>query len=323
MTNYIYALHCPIADTVRYIGKTNSPGKRLKSHLSAARTNAYKHHASAWIRKLLSVGLEPRMEIIETLAEGESWQAAERSWILKATENGWKLTNSTAGGEGLDYICPEAAAKYRANLSAAMSELWNRPERRQEASLRSLAAWADPDVTARRKASAELARSRPETKAKYVAAAKHIHSRPGFKEKVRASLQAAWADPDRKAAWVAATTTPEVKAKQSAAKIALWASDEGRAKMLATHTPERRAHQAKLLADPERKAKIDAARNSEEYKAKRAATIRAKWLAKNSHLSPEELAAALLKNDKATAKRAAEKAAILAATPATPYTESS
>lgn len=269
------------------------------------------------------VGLEPRMEIIQAVLEGESWQEAERAWILKAAENGWKLTNSTAGGEGLDYICPEAAAKYRANLSAAMSELWNRPERRQEAQQRALVAWSDPEVRARHRVSSEAARMRPETQERFVAAALEINSRPEVIAKRKESLKAAWADPERKERWVAATTTPEVKAKQSAAKVALWASDEGRAKMLATHTPERRAHQAKLLADPDRKAKIDAARNSEEYKAKRAATIRAKWLAKNSHLSPEELDAALLKNDKATAKRAAEKAATLAAATSAPYTESS
>jgi len=320
MANYIYALHCPIADTVRYIGKTNNPGKRLKSHLSAARTNAYKHHASAWIRKLLSVGLEPRMEIIETVEEGESWQAAERSWILKATENGWKLTNSTAGGEGLDYICPEAAAAYRANLSAAMSELWNRPERREEARLRSLAACADPEVTARRRASQEAARSTPETQARYVAAAKDIHSRPEVKEKVSASLRAAWADPERKEKWIAATTTPEVKAKQSAAKLASWKDPEFVAKQAATWTDERRAKQGKWTTDPDRKAKIDAARNSAEYKEKRAATIRAKWIEKNKHLPPEEFARKLAHNDRVSASR---KAALLAAATATPYTESS
>lgn len=319
MKNYIYVLHCPLAGTVRYVGKTTSPEKRLKSHVSAARTGAYTHHTSAWIRKLLSVGLQPLMEIVEEVESGKRWQDVERKWIAEGAAKGWKLTNSTSGGEGLDYICPQAAAAYKANLSAAMSNLWNLPERREENRTRSLLAWADPDVTARRKASQKAARETPVTKAKYVAAGREIGSRPEVKEKRSKSLKEAWADPDRKAAWVAATTTPEVKAKQSAAKIALWASDEGRAKMLATHTPERRAHQAKLIADPERKAKIDAARNSDEYKEKRAATIRAKWIEKNSHLNPEELAAAILKNDKARAK----KAAILAATTATPYTESS
>jgi hypothetical protein len=260
------------------------------------------------------------MEIIETVAEGESWQAAERSWILKATENDWKLTNSTAGGEGLDYICPEAAAKYRANLSAAMSELWNRPERRQEASARSLAAWADPDINARRKASQEAARATPETQARYVAAAREIHSRPGVKEIVSASLKAAWADPERKERWVAATTTPEVKRKQSEAKLASWKDPEFVAKQAAAWTDERRHKQGKWTTDPERKAKIDAARNSVEYKEKRAATIRAKWIEKNKHLPPEEFARKLAHNDRVSASR---KAAILAATTATPYTESS
>lgn len=305
MTDYIYALHCPLAETVRYVGKTKYPDKRLRSHLSAARRNAYRHHASAWIRKLLAVGLAPRMEILETVEDGRSWQDAERTWIANASAKGWKLTNSTAGGEGLDYICPEAAAAYRANLSVAMIELWNRPERREEARLRSLAAWADPEVNARRKASQEAARATPETKARYVAAAKDIHSRPEVKEKVSASLKAAWADPQRKEKWIAATTTPEVKAKQSAAKLASWKNPEFVAKQAATWTPERRAKQAAWATDEGRKAKIDAARNSEEYKEKRAATIRAKWMEKNKHLPPEEFARKLAHNDKVSAKRKA------------------
>lgn len=309
LANYIYALHCPLAGTVRYVGKSSNPQKRLKSHLSSAKTFSYRHHTSAWIRKLLSVGLEPRMEILEEVPEGTRWQDSERNWISSAADRGWRLTNSTSGGEGLDYICPEAAASYRANLSTAMTELWNRPERKEEARLRSLAAWADPEITARRKASQELARSRPETQARFVAAAKEIHSRPEVKEKLSASLKAAWADPERKAAWVAATTTPEVKRRQSEAKKQLWASAEGREKMLALFTPERRARQAELAKDPVRQAKVDAARNSPEYKAKRAATIRAKWIDKNKHLPPEEFARKLAHNDRVTAKRQAAKLA--------------
>lgn len=319
MTNYIYALRCPIANTVRYIGKSSNPQKRFRSHLSAAKRFAYRHHTSAWIRKLLAEGLKPELVVLEEVSDCGSWQEAERSWISKAASLGWELTNSTAGGEGLDYICPIATAAYRAKLSATHKIIWNTPERREEARQRSLTSWADPEITARRKASQEAARATPETKARFVAAALEINSRPEVQVKRKRSLEKHWAVPENKAKRLEAYAAPEVKAKQSAAKIALWASDGGRAKMLATHTPARRAHQAKLLADPERKAKIDAARNSEEYKAKRAATIRAKWIAKNSHLTPEELAAAILKNDKARAK----KAAILAATTSTPYTESS
>lgn len=320
MPNYIYALHCPIADTVRYIGKSSDPCKRFKSHLSSAKTFAYKHHTSAWIRKLLAEGLQPEMRILEEVPDGTRWQDAERAWIAKGASMGWRLTNSTAGGEGLDYICPVAAAAYRAKLSAAHKIIWNTPERKEEARLRSLRSWADPEITARRKASSDAARLRPETKAKFSAAAKEIGARAEVKAKKAKATLATWTDPELREERLAAIRHPEVKAKQSAAKIALWASDEGRAKMLATHTPERRAHQAKLIANPDRKAKIDAARNSAEYKEKRAATIRAKWIEKNKHLPPEEFARKLAHNDRASASR---KAATLAAATSTPYTESS
>ncbi|MNQ92236.1 GIY-YIG catalytic domain protein [compost metagenome] len=320
MTNYIYVLHCPLSGTVRYVGKTVNPDKRLRSHVSAARTGMYKHHTSAWIRKLLSVGLEPLIEVVDAVEDGERWQDLERRWIAEGTAKGWKLTNSTAGGEGLDYICPQAAAAYKANLSVAMSNLWNLPERRQENRIRSLRAWADPDVTARRKASQQVAREAPDTKAKYVAAGKEIGSRPEVKEKRSKSLKAAWADPERKERWVAATTTPEVKRKQSEAKLASWKDPEFIAKQAAGWTEERRMKQATWPNDPERKAKIDAARNSAEYKEKRAATIRAKWIEKNKHLPHEEFARKLAHNDRVSASR---KAAALAAVTPTPYTESS
>lgn len=320
MTIYIYGLFCPIENTVRYVGKSNRPENRFRAHLSSARGSTYEHHTSRWIRKLLSQGHRPTLIILEEVAAEVRWQDVERAYIASAADWGWKLTNSTAGGEGLDFICPEASAKYRAKLSASLKKVWATPERREEARLRVLASWADPEIVARRKASSELARQTPETQARYVAAAKDIHSRPEVKEKVRASLKAAWADPERKERWVAATTTPEVKRKQSEAKLASWKDPEFIAKQAAGWTDERRAKQATWPNDPERKAKIDAARNSEEYKAKRAATIRAKWIEKNKHLPPEEFARKLAHNDRVSASR---KAAILAATTATPYTESS
>lgn len=320
MTVYIYGLFCPIENTVRYVGKSNKPENRFRAHLSAARRSSYEHHTSRWIRKLLSQGRRPTLVILEEVAAEVRWQDVERAYIASAADWGWKLTNSTAGGEGLDFICPEASAKYRAKLSASLKKVWATPERREEARLRVLATWADPEIVARRKASSELTRQTPETQARYVAAAKDIHSRPEVKEKVSASLKAAWADPERKEKWIAATTTPEVKAKQSAAKLASWKDPEFVAKQAAAWTDERRAKQGKWATDPDRKAKIDAARNSAEYKEKRAATIRAKWIERNKHLPPEEFARKLANNDRVSASR---KAALLAAATSTPYTESS
>ena len=309
MPTYIYVLHCPLTDRIRYIGKTISPRRRLAAHISAARRNVAKHHTAAWIRQVLAADQTPVMQVIDEIKEGESWQEIERFWISQADEMGWDLTNSTAGGEGSYFLFPIADAAYRAKLSATHKKIWNTPERKEEARLRALTAWADPEVVARRKATMDATKVKPETIARYRAAALEIARRPEVQAKKGASLKAAWADPVRKAAWIEATTTPEVKAKQSASKLALWASEEGRQKMLDSHTPERRARQAELLADPARKAKIDAARNSQEYKAKRAATIRAKLIEKNKHLSPADLEKLLALNDYKNARRKAAKLA--------------
>lgn len=331
MTNYIYALHCPIANTIRYIGKSYNPQKRFKSHLSSAKTFAYRHHTSSWIRKLLAEGLQPEMRILEEVPDGLRWQEVERSWIAKGPTLGWKLTNSTAGGEGLDYICHEAAAAYRAKLSASHKIIWNTPERREEARQRSLDAWSDPEVTARRKASSGIARLRPETQARFVAAALEINSRPEVKAAKSAAIAAQWADPEIREMRLAATRTPEVKAAQSASKIALWKDPEFRAKQAARWDEEGRAHHAALISAPERQSKIRATCATPGYKAKRAATIRANTIAKKAARTPEQLALTELKKEAAKAKRAetarlkyqADKTAKLAATLTTPYTESS
>lgn len=124
MDTYIYALHCPIAETVRYVGKTTNPSKRLNGHISAARRMQYRHHTSAWIRKVLRTGGAPTMEILEVVPEGADWQAREIFWIAHGISNNWPLTNSTKGGDGVDLSTPELRDKWL----SAIKESQRRPE---------------------------------------------------------------------------------------------------------------------------------------------------------------------------------------------------
>lgn len=286
MTVYIYGLHCPIADCIRYIGKSTNPATRFKAHIGAACRGSYNHHTARWIRKIVDQGVLPTLVVLREVADGERWQDAERQVIAEYLAAGAPLTNSTAGGEGLDYLDPEDNRRYRENLSASLKELWNRPERREEARQRSLAAWNDPEVTARRLASmkqaylnplvqaknaAQLAalRADPDAQLRRLEASRLAHQSPEVRAKLKEAwsnpvllqdqadrVKARWQDPEAKAKMQDARWTDEKKAKQAANLEAR------RAKMLEAMTPEARAKQAEKMkakwADPEFRAKVAA-----------------------------------------------------------------
>ncbi|MNT09197.1 GIY-YIG catalytic domain protein [compost metagenome] len=293
MPNYIYALHCPIADTVRYIGKSINPEKRLAGHISSARTMAYRHHTSAWIRKLLSVGLAPELLVIDEVPEGESWQDCERSWIAKAPSLGWRLTNSTAGGEGLDYICPEAARAYKENHSLAMRAYWSAPESRKKASERWKQVWAVPEVREKRAASMLSYFSEPDNRIKAAEVLNEIRNRPEVRVKMSESAKAR--HPESKL--LEAIKSPEFSREQADRLKDRWKDPAGREKLKAARWTEE-AKLAKAADILSRKDKMKAS-ITPEVLARRNASIKASW-----------------------DRRRAEKAAKLAATTPAPYTES-
>lgn len=119
----IYGLVCPRSGEIRYIGKTkNGLERRLKGHLSGARTLRYDHHAARWIRTLLREGLAPEIVLLEE-SDGD-WVQAEIWWIAKGRELGWPLTNSTIGGDGAPDPTPELLIRKR----KVMQKVWQRPD---------------------------------------------------------------------------------------------------------------------------------------------------------------------------------------------------
>lgn len=268
MAVYIYGLKCPLANCIRYVGKSQAPTKRLIAHITHARTGYYKHHTSSWIRKLLRMGLQPELVILYEVRPSERWQDVERKFIADASLLGWKLTNSTAGGEGLDYIDPVAERKYRAKLSASMTELWNRPERRIEARERSLKAWADPEVTHRRVAALRATYATPAMKEKLSKTSADVGARPEVKAKRSASLKASWADGKRNAKRMASLSSIETRGKMSASAKARWADPEkGEAIRRIRSSAESR----------ENYRKVARARSTPEYRAAAAERTRKSW----------------------------------------------
>lgn len=101
---YIYALVDPRNSSIRYIGKSIDPIKRLKGHLNDKASTK----KARWIKSLLKYGLKPEVVILE-LVDNDKWQEYERKWIAYYKSN--LLTNHTDGGEGLSNPSLEVRVK--------------------------------------------------------------------------------------------------------------------------------------------------------------------------------------------------------------------
>lgn len=95
----IYTLRDPRTDQIRYIGKTNNLKRRINQHIKGARNNT-KTKKAAWIKSLLNENVLPIIEILDECTVYD-WQEVEQYWIWQFRSWGFKLVNSTNGGEGL------------------------------------------------------------------------------------------------------------------------------------------------------------------------------------------------------------------------------
>ena len=99
-TTFIYALIDPRNFEVRYIGKSDDPALRLRSHVYTSKEKKKNIHKANWIKQLLSFGLFPILQIIEECDES-IWEEREKYWISFYKKNMKNnLVNITEGGEG-------------------------------------------------------------------------------------------------------------------------------------------------------------------------------------------------------------------------------
>lgn len=92
----IYRLSDPRDGQVRYIGKSADLSRRMKEHLN--RGSGGNRHKVEWIAGLRAEGLEPTVDVIETVLEDEA-QERERFWIAHYRESGAVLLNAADGGD--------------------------------------------------------------------------------------------------------------------------------------------------------------------------------------------------------------------------------
>lgn len=96
----VYALIDPRNRAVRYVGKSHRTARRrLRRHLAPCYLRGHTHK-ERWIRRLMRLGLEPRIIVLERCSSPESLSAREIWWIARYRALGADLTNATPGGDG-------------------------------------------------------------------------------------------------------------------------------------------------------------------------------------------------------------------------------
>lgn len=100
-TVFIYALCEPGTRTVRYIGYSNNPKKRLRTHKCRSTP------AGSWLRGLTE---KPNLVILSEVP-AESRKSEEVRYITNARMLGMNLLNVNEGGGGVVTHTPEARAK--------------------------------------------------------------------------------------------------------------------------------------------------------------------------------------------------------------------
>lgn len=93
-TTFIYLLRDPANPIKGYVGKSDSPSRRFRSHLSIKDIS----YRANWISAILSQGRKPELEILDEVPY-EHWQQWEVAYIEYFREEGFTLVNCAPGGE--------------------------------------------------------------------------------------------------------------------------------------------------------------------------------------------------------------------------------
>lgn len=109
-TTFIYTLADPRTNLIRYVGKTDAPASRAKSHLRRDRSIKAK-----WIQSLVSAGVHPVLEILDEVPF-EEWMLWEQYWITVMRGWGFDLVNGDNGGLGHYRLSAEIVAKISKTL---------------------------------------------------------------------------------------------------------------------------------------------------------------------------------------------------------------
>lgn len=93
----IYALIDPRDENVRYVGKSNNVNSRYSYHINEYKSKQISKKIN-WIKSLYKIGLKPELLILDEVPVLE-WEFWEIHYISLFKFYGYKLTNSTIGGD--------------------------------------------------------------------------------------------------------------------------------------------------------------------------------------------------------------------------------
>ena len=255
MAVFIYGLHCPLSGEIRYIGKSVNPQKRLRAHISCAIRGATDHHTARWIRRLAASDLAPSLVILHEVGQDERWQDVERKLIADAIQRGLRLTNSTAGGEGLDYLNEEDRQRHRNKIAASMAKYRETAAGKKQMAAFLGVASADPEIVARRSEAIRATYQNEELRKRIGEASKRRASMPSVKAAKSKATRALWEDDDFRERKLAQLKSDEFRAAQSARIAARWSDPEAKARLVASRwTEEARKAQADRIRARNQKA---------------------------------------------------------------------
>ena len=98
---FIYCLIDPMTNEPRYVGKADDLKVRLIAHLCPSSLKK-RNHKNSWLKALKGDGLKPHPHTLQRIPDGyhETWEEAERKWIMLFRLMGYPLTNLCDGGLG-------------------------------------------------------------------------------------------------------------------------------------------------------------------------------------------------------------------------------
>jgi hypothetical protein len=214
-------------DHYRYIGisKYDTPNKRLSEHLHQAKNgkNSYKCNV---LRKILHDGNSVVAVILKTSISWDEARQAEILYISQYRDNGHKLTNITAGGDGA--LGLRHSAEVRAKIGEAKRGKKRSPETCLKMSLAQRGRKLSPEVIAKMSESRRGLRRSVETCAKMSAANKGKKLSPEHCAKLSKAHLGKKFSPEHRAKLSesrrGSKRSAETRAKMSEARRRYWAA---------------------------------------------------------------------------------------------------
>jgi predicted GIY-YIG superfamily endonuclease len=99
MTEYIYALICPIENKVKYVGKTKDPKKRYNQHLK--KLDAQMTPKRKWLENIFAKGLKPKIQILEKCEN--NGREREQFYVTKYKTTTLNIHNPEKGAKSNDW----------------------------------------------------------------------------------------------------------------------------------------------------------------------------------------------------------------------------